>query len=135
MLRVSDAQYAALEAYFAEEFVDQMTRQLFLSFPAECKAKGKRVVTNFVHASIERAREKRIGATLESDYRRYVVTEFVLGIDETKKIVDAERARILARDGQVDPTILIFLTYQAMLAKLMPEGPPPPPDPEYEAIA
>jgi hypothetical protein len=135
MLRVSDTQYAALEVYFAEEFVEQMTRQLFVSFPVECQAKGRSAIVQFIRASIDRARGKAIQATLEADFRRYVVTEFILGIDETAQVVASERARILERDGEVDPTILIFLTYQAMLAKITPNVPPPPPQEEYEAIA
>ncbi len=135
MLRVTELQYAALEAHFAEQFVEQMTRQLVVSFPVECRAKGQQQLVEFIRASIDRARGKTIGAAIESDFRRYVVTEFVMGIDPTANVVASERARLLARDGAVDPTILIFLTYQEMLAKVMPEGPPPPPQEEYEAIA
>jgi len=135
MLRVTETQYAALEAHFAEDFVERMTRQLVISFPVECHAKGRRDVEDFIRASIERARGKTIGATLEADLRRYIVAEFVMGIETTATVVATERARILHRDGRVDPTILVFLTYQAMLAKITPQGPPPPPDPEYEARA
>lgn len=134
MLRVTDTQYAALEAHFAEEFVEQMTRQLMVSFPVECRAKGRLALVDFIRASIARARGKTIGATIESDFRRYVVTEFVMGIDPTANVVAHERARLLERDGSVDPTILIFLAYQEMLAKIMPASPPPP-DVEYEAVA
>ena len=135
MLRVSDTQYAALEAYFVEEFVEQMARHLVVSFPIECQAKGRHALLAFIRASIQRARGQTIKATLEADFRRYIVAEFVLGVDATANVVASERARLLERDGEVDPTILIFLTYQALLAKIMPEGPPPPLDVEYEAVA
>jgi hypothetical protein len=135
MLRVSDAQFAALQAHFAAEFIERMTRELFASFPVECNSQGRVAVADFVRASIDRARSDTIGATLESDFRRFVVTEFVMGVETTDNVVASERQRLTERDGDVDPTILIFLTYQAMLARIMPKGPPPPPDPEYEAIA
>jgi hypothetical protein len=135
MLRVTDTQYAVLEAHFAGEFIEQMARQLVVSFPAECQGQGREALLKFVRASIERARGKTIGATIESDFRRYVVAEFVMGIDVTAQVVASERARLLERDGAIDPTVLVFVTYQEMLARITPAGPPPPPDVEYEVIA
>lgn len=133
MLRVNEAQFAALEAYFGEEFVEQVTRTLFASFPVECQAQGREAVWQFVRASMTRARGKTIGAMLDADLRRYVATEFVLGVEETAKIVASERERIFARDGEVDPTILVFCVYQEMLGKLMSSRSAPTPKAEYEA--
>lgn len=134
MLRVNNTQYAALEAHYAEEFVQQMTRRLFKSFPDECKQQGRNAIADFTRESVHRARGPAIGATIESDFQRYVVVEFVLGIDEAKQIANEERARLVDRDGKADPTLLIFQMYQAMQAKIMPEPPPPPPDLEYEVV-
>ena len=134
MLRVNDVQFAALEVYFGEEFVEQMTRNLFSSFPVECQTQGREAVLQFVRTSIGRARGKTIGAKLDADLRRYITTEFVLGLDETGKLAVKERERLLARDGEVDPTILVFCLYQEMIGKLLPKDPPPPPQAEYEAI-
>lgn len=135
MLRVNEIQLATLEAHFAEEFVGHMTRTLFLSFPAQCQARGRESITTFVRESITRARGKTIGTNLEVDFRRYVVTEFVLGVEPTAKIAAEERKRLEARDGRVDPSILVFLIYQAMLGQVMPKSPPPPPQTEYEVCA
>jgi hypothetical protein len=126
MIRVNDTQFAALESYFTEDFVERMGRILYSSFPEECRAKGRSAVLQFIRASMARARGPAIGVTLDEDFRRYVVTEFVLGINETAKIAASERARLLERDGSVDPTILVFCTYQAMSGKVMTQKPSQP---------
>ncbi|HRI66009.1 MAG TPA: hypothetical protein PK156_17295 [Polyangium sp.] len=134
MIRVNETQFAALEAYFGEEFVEQMARNLVSSFPVECKPLGREAVLQFVRASVTRARGQTIGAVLDVDLRRYVVTEFVLGLDETAKIAKSERERVLARDGKVDPTVLVFCLYQEMRGRLMTKAPARPQQVENEAL-
>jgi len=132
VLRVSEAQYAALEAYFGDEFAERMTTILFSSFPAECKPKGRKRVLAFVCASIDRARS--LGATLESDFQRFVVTEFVAGVADMKAMLEVQRKRLLERDGFAHPTLLIFLTYQAMLGRFTDDDPPQSEDPVFEPV-
>jgi len=116
VLRISTTQMAALEAYYTEEFARQMTATLLRAFPTECKAKGSAAVLAFVRESVARARA--LGTTLESDFRRHVTTEFVVGVAVMEEMLSEQRERLLSREGIVDPTVLIFLTYQAMFARL-----------------
>jgi hypothetical protein len=131
MFRVKEAQLKALEAHYAEEFVEAMTDILFDAFPEECSAEGRAAVLDFVRASAARARG--LGATLESDLRRYVTTDYIVGTEVMPEMIAAERARLIKDNGEVDPTILIFRTYQAMLARL--EAPAPSPVKANEVIA
>jgi hypothetical protein len=133
MLRVSEAQFATLEAYFGEEFAERMTEILFRSFPVDCEASGRADVFEFTRSSLGRARA--LGATVESDLGRYVATEFVVGTLAMAKMVEAERARLLEKQGSATPTEIIFLAHQAMLARFGDDGPPPPSAPVYEVIA
>lgn len=116
MLRVSETQYAALEAHYSEEFAEQMVGTLFRSFPTDCAEMSHEEALAFVRASIGRARA--IGARRGSEWGKFVVTEFVLGTRAMDAKLAEQRERLLARDGSVDPTILIHRTYEAMLAQL-----------------
>src|SRR5690349_15821523 len=103
MLRISEAQLSALEAHYNEEFFERMTDDLFDAFPAKCRKKGRDRVMAFVRGSVARVRES-VGTAIESDYRLWVVTEFVLGSKVTREICEQKRAQLVERDGRADPT-------------------------------
>jgi len=129
MFRVSEAQFAALEAHYADAFVQRMVGVLFESFPRECKQRGRKGVLASVRASVARVREE-VGAKLESDFRLWVVIEFLLGVEATRELCEAQKKRLLLRDGETTPSRVVIATYYAMFGRIAPRVEPEP-DPEY----